>query len=171
MNGDGSAAALEKMPDDNSCLFHAVSFLLSPWSSTQELRQTVVQSVELAIFAENLEAEISVTDVQSGRADVYGSGQGFPRRIYMLFSGIHFDAVVVEGLRTVPTTATARIARADALVAALATEQRACGGYTDQATMVLMCAACGQIVHGEKEARRHAGSFGHKDFVQPGGYS
>jgi hypothetical protein len=32
-------------PDDNSCLFHAVSFLLSPWSSTQELRQTVVQSV------------------------------------------------------------------------------------------------------------------------------
>ena len=99
--------------------------------------------VELAIFAENLEAEISVTDVQSGRADVYGSGQGFPRRIYMLFSGIHFDAVVVEGLRTVPTTATARVARADALVAALATEQRACGGYTDQATMVLMCATCG----------------------------
>jgi hypothetical protein len=99
--------------------------------------------VELAIFAENLEAEISVTDVQSGRADVYGSGQGFPRRIYMLFSGIHFDAVVVEGLRTVPTTATARIARADALVAALAAEQRACGGYTDQATMVLMCATCG----------------------------
>ena len=102
-----------------------------------------IWQVELAIFAENLEAEISVTDVQSGRADVYGSGQGFPRRIYMLFSGIHFDAVVVEGLRTVPTTATARVARADALVAALATEQRAGGGYTDQATMVLMCATCG----------------------------
>ena len=40
--------------------------------------------VELAIFAEKYAVEISVTDVQTGRADVYGSGAGHARRVYMM---------------------------------------------------------------------------------------
>ena len=56
--------------------------------------------VELAIFAELYGAEISVTDIQSGRADCYGQGQGHARRVYMLFSGIHFDAATVGGARS-----------------------------------------------------------------------
>ena len=35
-----------------------------------------VAQVELAIFSELFRSEISVTDIQSGRADVYGQGQG-----------------------------------------------------------------------------------------------
>jgi len=184
------------MPDDNSCLFHAIAFLLSPLSSTHELRSAVVQTVradperwnaatlgkpvdeyvafisdsrrwggqvELAIFAERFSAEISVTDIQSGRADVYGQGAGFSQRVYMLFSGIHFDAVSFQGVRSIPV---AQVDTPDTLVHGLANEQRVKGRFTDQATMVLRCTVCGHIMRGDLEARQHAGSSGHKDFVQ-----
>jgi len=184
------------MPDDNSCLFHAIAFLLSPSSSTTELRAAVVQTVradparwndatlgkrvdeyvafiadprrwggqvELAIFSERFAAEISVTDIQTGRIDVYGTGMGFSQRVYMLFSGIHFDAVELYGARSVDPAAAAP---ADALVAALATAERAKGSFTDQNTMRLRCTICGHIMVGDLEARQHAGSSGHKDFVQ-----
>ena len=112
------------MADDNSCLFHAVAFLVAEGASPASLRAAIVEQVradpimwnegtlgkpvdeycawisdsrrwggqvELAIFAEKYAVEISVTDVQTGRADVYGSGAGHARRVYMIFTGIHFD--------------------------------------------------------------------------------
>lgn len=101
---------VEKIPDDNSCLFHAVAFLVGKARCTApELRAMIVDAVkadptrwnaatlgkpvaeycsfilnpirwggqvELAIFAEIFQSEISVTEIQSGREDVYGQGQG-----------------------------------------------------------------------------------------------
>jgi len=194
--GGGVQAQLQKMADDNSCLFHAAAYCLSLSAQPATLRAQIVSAVradptrwnegtlgkpvdeycafisdsrrwggqvELAIFAESHQTELSVTDIQSGRADVYGQGQGFARRGFMLFSGIHFDAVSVGGARTV---AAAESSAADAAVAALASEQRRAGGFTDQATMRLRCKVCGHIMVGDLEARQHAGSSGHKDFVQ-----
>mmetsp|Transcript_38997 Transcript_38997/g.64763 ORF Transcript_38997/g.64763 Transcript_38997/m.64763 type:complete len:314 (+) Transcript_38997:205-1146(+) len=194
--GGGSEAQLQKMADDNSCLFHAIAFCLSLSTSPSQMRAEIVQTVrkdparwnhgtlgkpleeyctfisdsrrwggqvELAIFAESHRTEISVTDIQSGRADVYGQGQGFRTRCYLLFSGIHFDAATVGGSRIfVPYEAAA----ADSAVAALATELRKVGGFTDQASMRLRCTVCGHIMIGDYEARLHAGQSGHKDFVQ-----
>lgn len=121
--------------------------------------------VELCILADHYRAEISVTDVQSGRADVYGQGSGYAERAYLVFTGIHFDAVSLgDGRRRAPAGAAA--AAGDAAVTALARALRAAGGYTDQATMRLRCKACGHIMTGDLEARMHAGSSGHKDFVQ-----
>ena len=160
-----------KMPDDNSCLFHGVAWLLDPPEAPSPpgaMRAAIVRAVrsdpsrwcaatlgkasveeycafisdptkwggqvELCILAEAYATEIAVTDIQSGRIDVYGSGAGFQRRCYLVFTGIHFDAVEVSGVRTV-------LARdcfgADAAVAQLASEQRAAGGFTDQTTMRL----------------------------------
>merc|ERR1740139_1221046 len=194
--GGGGKAQLQKMADDNSCLFHAVTYCLGLSSSPAQLREQIVHAVhaeperwneatlgkpveaycsfiadpkrwggqvELAIFAEAHQTEISVTDIQSGRADVYGHGAGYAQRCYMLFSGIHFDAASIEGARTV---ASAHAAAADAAVAVLAAEQRSAGGFTDQATMRLRCKACGHIMVGDYEARLHAGQSGHKDFVR-----
>jgi hypothetical protein len=55
--------------------------------------------VELCILAEHYRAEISVTDVQTGRADVYGQGRGFTHRCFLVFTGIHFDAVGFDQVR------------------------------------------------------------------------
>ena len=81
----------------------------------------------------------------------------------MVFSGIHFDAASVGGKRAFTP---AEQPAADVAVAALASERKAAGGYTDQATMRLRCKTCGHIMVGDYEARSHAGSSGHKDFVQ-----
>jgi len=188
-------ANLERMADDNSCLFHAIAFLLRPDATPEALRALVVETVtadperwneatlgkpmseyiafisdarrwggqvELAIFSERFRAEICVTDIQSGRADAYGTGAGYSSRVYMLFSGVHFDAVSIGGQRIFGLAETAS---ADVLVGRLAAEVRAKGGFTDQATMVLRCTLCGHIMVGDLEARQHAGSSGHRDFV------
>ena len=85
------------------------------------------------------------------------------KRGYLLFSGIHFDAASVGGRRLFEP---AEQPAADAAVAVLALERRAAGGFTDQSTMRLRCKTCGHIMVGDLEARQHAGSSGHKDFVQ-----
>ena len=43
--GGGGGAQLVKMADDNSCLFHAVSYLFSPASKPHELRSKIVSAV------------------------------------------------------------------------------------------------------------------------------
>mmetsp|Transcript_33750 Transcript_33750/g.76415 ORF Transcript_33750/g.76415 Transcript_33750/m.76415 type:complete len:339 (-) Transcript_33750:412-1428(-) len=194
--GAGGAAELVRMADDNSCLFHAVGYLFSHTAKPHELRAQIVSAVradpvkwsdatlgkpveeyvafisdsrrwggqvELAIFSELFRAEISVTDIQTGRNDVYGQGEGYIMRGHILFSGIHFDAVSCDGQRTLPVGEAYLFEPA---LAALAAERRAAGGFTDQTTMRLRCKACGHIMVGDYEARLHAGTSGHKDFVQ-----
>ena len=43
----GAKAVLERQPDDNSCLFHAAAFLLSPTSSPTSLRAAIVQALAI----------------------------------------------------------------------------------------------------------------------------
>lgn len=52
--------------------------------------------MELCILAECYQAEVAVSDVQTGRIDVYGQGCGYAQRVYLLFTGIHFDAVFFD---------------------------------------------------------------------------
>lgn len=119
--------------------------------------------VELNILSSIAQVEIAAVDIQSGRADVYGQGSGFIHRVYMLFSGIHFDAV------TFGHNGTIRQVRADDMeaemnVQALAASLRSQGAFTDQQSMQLVCQVCGYEMTGDYEARLHAGSSGHTDF-------
>lgn len=119
--------------------------------------------VEISILAAAFRAEIAVVEVQSGRCDVFGEGSGYTKRVYLLHSGIHFDAVRFSGSRReIPA---AEAAAADAAAKHLAAERRAAGGYVDQATMRLRCKICGFIAVGDYEARAHAGGMGHKEFA------
>jgi ubiquitin thioesterase OTU1 len=72
--------------------------------------------VELAIFAEMYSAEISVTNVENGRADVYGQGSNYSQRCYLIYTGTHFDAAVIVGAsggQRSKTTSTADTSAAD----------------------------------------------------------
>jgi len=152
-----TTAIIEKMRDDNSCLFHGISWLLDTNTSPATMRQSIaaavrnnpaqwceatlgkspqdyitfitdstkwggqvrvvqykrilchqvpglslilmfllLRKVELCILAECYQAEVAVSDVQTGRIDVYGQGCGYTQRVYLLFTGIHFDAVSFE---------------------------------------------------------------------------
>mmetsp|Transcript_98482 Transcript_98482/g.279057 ORF Transcript_98482/g.279057 Transcript_98482/m.279057 type:complete len:263 (+) Transcript_98482:263-1051(+) len=188
-------AQLVKMPDDNSCLFHGLVYLLDPSTQPSALRKLVATEVrgnparwdeatlgkppdeyvefiqnpirwggqvELSILSAAYKAEIAVLEVQSGRCDVYGEGSGYRRRVYLLHSGIHFDAVAFGSVREVPPSG---FAGADADAGRLATEQRAAGSFVDQDTMRLRCKTCGFVAVGDYEARAHAGGTGHKEFA------
>lgn len=134
-----TAATLHKIPDDNSCLFHAVTFLLGRSESPTQLRQIIAQTVrsnpaqfsaailgksreayvtfitdptkwggqvELNILSSRFCAELAAIDIQSGRCDIYGEGSGFSERVYLCFTGIHFDAVVFGKNGTPPHVTT-----------------------------------------------------------------
>ena len=119
--------------------------------------------VELSILSTRFRTEIAAIDIQSGRIDTYGQGSQYTDRVYMLFSGIHFDAVVFgtnQRCRVNPNDHTARRS-AEALATGLRSENK----FTDQKTMALVCKTCGHEMKGDFEARSHAGSSGHTDFV------
>jgi ubiquitin thioesterase OTU1 len=186
-----------KIVDDNSCLFHAVAFLLHRSETPAQLRQLIATTVrndaftwndamlgktqsqyiayitdslkwggqvELNIMSSLFQVEIAAIDIQSGRIDTYGHGEQYSQRVYLLFSGIHFDAVVFDhssGKRAVlPTDAKAKEA-AQKLATSLQTQ----GKFTDQATMTLYCKVCGHVMKGDLEARTHAGASGHTEFA------
>ena len=122
--------------------------------------------VELAILSAELRAEIASVDVMTGRFDVFGAGEGHARRAYLMFSGIHFDAVGFGPGGRVATVSPPADAAAEAAVRALAASRKAGGHFTDQNTMKLRCKTCGFVANGDLEARAHAGGMGHTEFGQ-----
>lgn len=48
-------------------------------------------SIEISVFAQYYQTEIAVSDVKSGRLDIYGQDKKYPRRVYLLYDGIHYD--------------------------------------------------------------------------------
>ena len=117
--------------------------------------------MELNILSSLFRVELAALDIQTGRLDAYGQGSGYGDRVYLLFSGIHFDAVVFGELHRVrPQDDAARRA-----AETLATSLRGQGSFTDQSTMALVCKQCGHKMAGDLEARQHAGSSGHTEFA------
>ncbi|KAJ3023727.1 Iron-sulfur clusters transporter atm1, mitochondrial [Thoreauomyces humboldtii] len=57
--------------------------------------------IELAIFSKHYAIEIDSIDVSSGRVDRFGEGQ-YPTRVILMYSGIHFDAVVLTPTQGAP---------------------------------------------------------------------
>lgn len=195
--GGGGGAQLVPMPDDNSCLFHGIAYLLDSSRPPNSLRQIVASEVqanpsqwdeatlgkprqeyvdfitnpirwggqvELAILSSAYKAEIGVVEVQSGRCDIYGEGSGYRRRVYLIHSGIHFDAISF-GPTQQREVSPDGFPEADAAVRQLAVERRRSGAFVDQDKMRLRCKICGFIAEGDYEARAHAGGTGHKEFA------
>lgn len=52
--------------------------------------------IEIKIFSEILKLEIAVVDVQTKRIDVFGQDKNYTSRIYVLYNGIHYDALVMN---------------------------------------------------------------------------
>jgi ubiquitin thioesterase OTU1 len=191
-------AKQRKIPDDNSCLFHAVSFLLQRRETPGELRRLIATNVqdhpaqwssailgksredyvnfildskkwggqvELNILSSVMKTELACVDIQTGRCDAYGQGSGYQKRVYMLFSGIHFDAVeFVDNSGQAVTMVDPGNAKAMTEAKRLASTLRSQGLFVDQNTMKLVCNTCGFEMNGDFEARSHAGSSGHTNF-------
>lgn len=120
-------------------------------------------AIELAIFAEHFSIEFAAVDISTSSTYVFGESRGFLRRGYLLYSGIHYDALAVgeEERLFLPSNS-------DALAEAIAIAQtyRESGNYTDTQSFCLSCDSCGKQVAGQAHAQLHAKQFGHVSFSE-----
>lgn len=186
---------VKKMPDDNSCLFHAIKQSIGLDLSVTNLRRIIYNTIlgnpiqyteallgrprkeyavsmleeawgggiELAILAKYFSHEIAVVDIQSGHVSVFAEGCGYPWRVYLLYSGIHYDCLELSN-------GTTKFAPDDrsALQCAqqIAADLRSQRQYTNVAEATLECEMCGVQFKGAKEAEHHAEMFGHLEFKE-----
>lgn len=203
--GDERVMVLREMPDDNSCLFNAVGYVLVSKSREEagQLRELVANlvlsdssydeamlgrpplayaewilqpgrwggGIELALFARFYATEIASIDVATGRMDIFGEGQGYGQRVYLLYSGIHYDALALATSPTAPESDDITIFSPhddNALMQAIQVADLAKleHRYTDLARFTLRCEQCNEALVGEQQAEKHATLTGHPNFVE-----
>ncbi|GAA6042750.1 hypothetical protein JCM8097_007456 [Rhodosporidiobolus ruineniae] len=137
-------------------------------------------AIELSILAAHFQSEIWSIDVQTGRVDRFGEGQGFETFALIVYSGIHYDALTFSFAPPEPSTSfpppnidfdttVFSISTQDHLLKSaqeLVGKLRAAHAYTDTATFTLSCGVCKEGLKGEKEAREHAKNTGHTSFTE-----
>lgn len=129
-------------------------------------------AIELAVLAAHFQMELASADIQSGRLDVFGEGAGYPTRAYLLYDGIHYDAVALSldggggGRESDVTQFPANDEVAARKVLELAATARAAHQFTDVASFALICRDCNEVLAGEAAAQAHAGSTSHTNFEE-----
>ena len=211
--GAGTSAAMVRrvVPDDNSCLFNAVAYVMG--ETRQEirggdsagLREAVVAvfradprrysevvlgrpvaeycewirhkgswggALELQALSRHFRRRIYAFDIQTLRVDRYGEEEDYPEAAFVVYDGIHYDALARAFSTSSPVErdvtrfevggtafAAAQSAAMD-LVHRLHRER----AFTDTAGFTLRCGTCGEGVRGEAEAQAHALRTGHTNF-------
>ncbi len=129
-------------------------------------------AIELAVLAGHFKMELASADIQSGRLDVFGEGAGYATRAYLLYDGIHYDAIALSldggggGRDSDVTQFPARDEVAARKVLELAATARAAHQFTDVASFALICRDCNEVLAGEAAAQAHASSTLHTNFEE-----
>lgn len=118
--------------------------------------------IELAILARLHKIELAAIEIRSGTMYVFGEGESYKRRAYLIFDGMHYDALA-RGVERIflPTDLTA----SDAVVA-FAAHARASHEFTDLTGFSLRCVDCSMGLIGETAALQHARETGHGNFAE-----
>jgi len=130
-------------------------------------------AIELSILAEYYKTEIAAFDCQSLRLDIYGQDLGFTQRVFLIYDGIHYDALayafdsstasfedmdvtIFNPLDEVAVTKAKKVAE-DAHRKFL---------YTDTSKFDLRCLSCQTGLVGQGGAIKHAKETGHQNFAE-----
>lgn len=123
--------------------------------------------IEIQILSNHFNVQIVNIDCKTGH--IYRYGENFDECIYIVYSGIHYDALAMSPAENTPpewdqtqfpSTDTAVEKAALQLVAIL----RERNYFTDTANFDLRCNNCGVGLRGEKGAQDHAMKTGHVSF-------
>lgn len=203
---NGESTLIQRvMPDDNSCLFRAISkcVLGNDLDGMTELRSMVAQgiqadterynsivlekepdeyckwiqkgtswggAIEIGIIAEQFGIEVCAVNVQDGSVQRFNEGQ--TTRSYLVYSGIHWDAIVENpaGKWGPVEFDTTQFSSFDDEVLEKAKEigsiLNKAGYYTDTKKFGIKCNVCGWKGNGEQAAIDHVQDTTHMDFEQ-----
>lgn len=118
---------------------------------------------------------ILTNDYQTLRIDKYNEGQ--PTRCILVYSGIHYDTIALSPLDTQSYNSQSPPELDQRVWDSRDTEildsaVKLCGilrakhYYTNTVTMKIKCKVCNMMLHGEKQAAKHAQQSGHYDMEQ-----
>lgn len=124
-------------------------------------------AIELAIFSDIYGVEIGSFDVQSGRMDLFGEGRKFSKRVYLQYSGIHYEAFALsrspaEDETIFPSDDSFIMEQVRELVLAAKAAHR----YTDTSKFAIKCTDCQTGFKGQAEAQQHANLTNHFNFIE-----
>eukprot|EP00808_Paulinella_micropora_P012788 g77087.t1 len=131
-------------------------------------------SVELQILSEYYEAEIAAADIVSKNIYIYGQGKGYKKRVYLAYSGIHYDALVMNEHDASDESKDVTIfasnnSQVEAAVRKFITQKHENKMFTNVQRFSLRCDECGQGLTGSVKAAEHAKATGHKSFSDEAG--
>lgn len=128
-------------------------------------------AIELSIFSDIYVVEIASFDVQTGRMDLFGEGRGFYNRVYLQYTGVHYEAFAQTPKPSAPQSQDTTIFPSNDFdileqVRELVQVAKASHRYTDTANFALRCNDCQIGIKGQNEAQKHAQQTGHFNFVE-----
>lgn len=124
-------------------------------------------AIEILILANHFDIEICSIDVATGREDRFGEGR--PMRGFIVYSGIHYDAIALTPMSGASPSFDTTIFSANDpsvknAVFKLTNYLRKIHYYTDTTNFLLKCKICQRNLHGRKDALEHAKATGHSNF-------
>ncbi|CAM9517675.1 unnamed protein product [Phaeothamnion confervicola] len=129
--------------------------------------------IELFVLSRHFRTEICAVDVQTGIAYTYGEGEGYRERMFLLYDGIHYDALSEAFNPTADESRDTAVfpigAEADRRLAAakdIAKGLREKKLFVDLGGCDLKCLVCLEGLRGQAGARAHAAATGHQNFGQ-----
>ena len=127
--------------------------------------------IELMILSNYFKIEICVIDVETLSHVVYGEGNDREKRIYLLYSGIHYDSITRNIFEEADESTDQRLFSPDdkyAYEGALfvASELRKKKQYTNLKEFDLICGVWYKGCKGQKDAIDHCKETGHANFQE-----
>lgn len=127
--------------------------------------------VDIRILSDQLDLCIKAVDVESSYIHAFGKQDGDKSVIFVLFDGIHYDAIVMKkedasgtSIKKVFALHSAEDIEMEKLSKELAVRLKQQKQFTNTSQFTLRCMVCSEGLIGEKEAREHAQSTGHQNF-------
>eukprot|EP00903_Cladosiphon_okamuranus_P018880 g17366.t1 len=127
--------------------------------------------IELSILSKKLAVMITVVDIQTNNAYSYGEGNGFDRRVFIIYDGIHYDALAEASSDASPEADDVTVFDPasflkENMAKAVAADLKSRNQFTDMGNATLKCMVCLKLLAGERGALEHARATGHQNFGQ-----
>ena len=126
--------------------------------------------IEMSILSKKLRVEIVAVDVQTSvlyKYDGNPEDADVSQRIYVIYDGIHYDAVVTgEGQRIFFPALEEDGKSSEAGCLVLARQLKEERQFTDMTGFDLKCLVCSKPLVGQKGAQEHAKETGHMNFAE-----
>lgn len=126
--------------------------------------------IEFKIFSDMYKIEIASIDVQTNRVNIYGEDNGFKRRIYLVYNGVHYDPLVLNNGEDLSEDITV-FESEDNEILKLFTKYikifKEAGDYVDFSNKnKFECDQCQTIFESQEEALEHAQEFEHWNILE-----